>query len=71
MYSIYNRRYNLDTSKQISETSFLFFYITMLKTKENGLDVAIKELEDRIKVHPDPFYIKMLERLRKIRDSPN
>lgn len=43
----------------------------MLKTKENGLDVAIKELEDRIKVHPDPFYIKMLERLRKIRDSPN
>jgi len=71
VYSIYNRRYNLDTSKQISETSFLFFYITMLKTKENGLDVAIKELEDRIKVHPDPFYIKMLERLRKIRDSPN
>jgi len=43
----------------------------MLKTKENGLDVAIKELEDRIQNYPDPFYIKILERLRKIRDSPN
>jgi hypothetical protein len=41
----------------------------MLKTKKNGLDRVIQELEEKINRNPDPFFIKMLERLRKIRDS--
>ena len=40
-----------------------------METRDNGLDIAIREVEKKILTNPDPFYVKILERLKKIRDS--
>lgn len=40
------------------------------KHNEKTLDESIRELEEKITRDPNPYYLSLVDRLKKIRDEP-